>query len=85
MMYQKAKVFHQLPSEGWGILNPWTAWQFDNAVFSVGFIAEKRREEVDKTGRYKWTLEEALGIKEKEFASLEALAMAFGSMAKVIQ
>lgn len=82
-MYQKAKTYQQAPSQSLQIKNKWVAWQFDNAVFSLGYIVEKRREEYDKQGRYKWTLEEALGIKEREYASLEALAMAFGGFAKV--
>ena len=85
MLYQKAKTFQSKPSDAFGIQSKWAAWQFDNAVFALGYIVEGRRSEIDKKGRYKWTLEEALCIKEREYASLEALAMAFGGFAKVTQ
>lgn len=83
MMYQKAKVYQEKPSDALGITRKWVAWQFDNAVFALGYIVDGRMGEYNKKSRRKWTLEQALGIEDRASDDLMALAMMFGDMAIV--
>lgn len=62
-MYQTATKLGQRPSQLTGIVDPWAALQFDNAVVYFGTVIENASQETHKVGdewKRKYTLAQLL-------------------------
>lgn len=78
-MYSQAKTFRQTPAEMLGLNEPWIAWQFDRAVFTLGRYVEWETRP-GKDGKPRRRIETVLGQEPREQGTVEHLALVFGGL-----
>lgn len=84
MLYRQAETFGQSPAAILGITEPWIAYQFDQAVLTLGLYVSGKLGERKKNGKPKWTLTQILegrAMKQKRGTMAQLLAT-FGRTVK---